>query len=64
MKSERKPPVPSAWSLELLLVIGLPLATVIAGIVTIVIAVRSGYTAEPDVSLDRFAQEQPAETRE
>lgn len=51
-----------AFSLELLLVIGLPLSAVVAGIVTIVIAVQSGYTQDADARLDRFARPQATET--
>lgn len=44
------------WSLELMLVIGLPLSAVIGGIITVVIAFQSGYTPDTDAGLDRFAR--------
>lgn len=45
----------SIWSVELLLVIGIPLATVVAGVVTVLIASSSGFSAG-DEHVDRFGQ--------
>jgi len=46
------------WSLELVIVIALPTIAVVAGIITMVIATRSGFEPHPQVKTDRFAQEQ------
>lgn len=45
------------WSLELVIVIAIPVATVIAGFITLALAQRDGFrpTAE---QVDRFAQPQ------
>ncbi len=45
----------SPWSLELCLVIGIPLATVVAGVVTVIIASSSGFSAT-EHRVDRFGQ--------
>ncbi len=45
----------SIWSLELLLVIGIPAATVVAGVITVIIASSSGFSAT-DQRVDRFGQ--------
>lgn len=56
MKSTRSP-----WSLELCLAIGIPLATVVAGVITVIIASTSGFTGT-EHRVDRFAQ--PIEVEE
>lgn len=50
--SEHKP----VFSIELVLVIGIPLLTVIAGIITVVIATTDGFTPA-QAKVDRFGQQ-------
>lgn len=45
----------SIWSLELLLVVGIPALTVVAGLITVIIASSHGFT-NTDQRLDRFGQ--------
>ena len=40
-------PIPRAFSLELLLVVGLPLLTLVAGALTLALAFGQGFTAMP-----------------
>ena len=44
----------SRWSIEAMLVFGIPLATVIAGLLTVIIAVQNRWEPVADRS-DRFA---------
>ena len=41
-------PAPRRFSLELLLVVGLPVLTVIAGALTMALAFSQGFTPEPE----------------
>ena len=50
MTSRRSP-----WSLELCLAIGIPLAAVVAGVITIIIASSSGFSSG-EQRVDRFAR--------
>ncbi len=54
---------PRVWSLELVIVIALPTIAVVAGIITMVIATRSGFEPHTQVKTDRFAQEQTVDER-
>lgn len=51
-------PIPqrSVWSVELTLVVALPLIVIGAIVATIMLAAGSGFTPEPGVKQDRFAQ--------
>ncbi len=49
---------PRVWSLELVIMIALPVTAVIGGIITMAIATSSGFKPHPEVKTDRFAQEQ------
>lgn len=46
----------SVWSVELSLVVALPLIVIGAIVATILVAADSGFTPEPGVKQDRFAQ--------
>lgn len=46
----------SIWGPELVLVIALPVCVIIAGAITIALAIDHGFKADPHVKTDRFAR--------
>ena len=47
MNATTNPPAPRAFSLELLLVVGLPVLTLIAGALSLALAFSQGFTPAP-----------------